>query len=168
MITDLTSSNLVLMSSIRRPFQLQTDHIDDNFVLLQVGRASKSEMRPILAYEGHRDLRSDVRHSHRHPGEQDEGEDQEEDGNEEVAGNEDEVEDEKEDGDEEKMRMEMKMKMRMEMRKRPKIRTMFKMILPPIAGARDLCDPNVPASACEYRTCKTLHPHENTNITKYK
>ena len=156
MITDLTSSNLVLMSSIRRPFQLQTDHIDDNLVPLQVGRASKSEMRPILAYEGHRDLRSDVRHSYRHPGEQDEGEDQEEDGNEEEAGNEDEVEDEKEDGDEEKMRMEMKMKMRMEMRKRPKIRTMFRMILPAIAGARDLCDPNVPASACEYRTCKTL------------
>ena len=175
---NLTSSNLVMMSSIRCPFQLQTDHFDDNLVLLQVGRASKSEMRPILADEGNRDLRSDVRYSHRHPGEQDEGEDQEEDGNEEEAGNEDEVEDEKEDGDEEKMRMEMKkkmrmslkmkMKMRMEMRKRPKIRTMFKMILPAIAGARDLCDPNVPASACEYRTCKTLHPHAHTNITKYK
>ena len=69
------------MSSMRCPFQLQTDHFADNLVLLQVGRASKSEMRPILAYEGHRDLRSDVRHSHRHPGEQDEDEDQEEDGN---------------------------------------------------------------------------------------
>ena len=71
-----------------------------------------------------------------------------------------------------KMRIKMKMEMRMEMRKRPKIRTMFKMILPAIAGARDLCDPNVPASACEYRTCKTLHPHENTqtsqNINKHR
>ena len=75
-----------------------------------------------------------------------------------------------------KMRLKMKMRMRlskrMEMIMRPKIRlkirTMFKMMLPTIAGARDLCDPNVPASACEYRTCKTLHPHENTNITKYK
>ena len=70
------------------------------------------------------------------------------------------------------MSLKMKMKMRMEMRKRPKIRTMFQMILPAIAGARDLCDPNVPASACEYRTCKTLHPHENTqtsqNINKHR
>ena len=91
MMINLTSSNLVLMSSIRRPFQLQTDHIDDNLVPLQVGRASKSEMRPILAYEGHRDLRSDVRHSYRHPGEQDEGENQEEDGNEEEAEDKDNV-----------------------------------------------------------------------------
>ena len=71
-----------------------------------------------------------------------------------------------------RMSLKMKMKMRMEMRKRPKIRTMFQMILPAIAGARDLCDPNVPASACEYRTCKTLHPHENTqtsqNINKHR
>ena len=96
MMINLTSSNLVLMSSIRRPFQLQTDHIDDNLVLLQVGRASKSEMRPILADEGNRDLRSDVRYSHRHPGEEDEDEDQEEDGNEDEVedGNEEEAEDE--------------------------------------------------------------------------
>ena len=70
------------------------------------------------------------------------------------------------------MRMSMKMSEKIEMRMRPKkrvkMRTIFKIILPSIAGARDLCDPNVPASACEYRTCKTLHPHEHTNITKYE
>ena len=30
----------------------------------QTGRASSSEMRPILADEGHGDLRGDVRHAH--------------------------------------------------------------------------------------------------------
>ena len=34
----------------------------------QAGRASEGEMRPILADEGNGDLRGDVRHTHRHPG----------------------------------------------------------------------------------------------------
>ena len=65
-----------------------------------------------------------------------------------------------------RLKKKMRMKMKMEMRKRPKIRTMFKIILPSIAGARDLCDPNVPASACEYRTCKTLtRTHTQTSAS---
>ena len=73
------------------------------------------------------------------------------------------------------MRMSMKMSEKIEMRMRPKkrvkMKTTFKMMLPAIAGARDLCDPNVPASACEYRTCKTLtrtQTQTSQNINKHR